>query len=851
MAHRCLILILCLIQCAWITAQEVYPDNMSDSDCATGVEALAWGIERGVESQPLSHMYAQPFIGDVDNDGESEVVTVGYDISPHYSSSIVIYGQNLQLKTSFTVPQMYVYGGYPIAVADVDRDGIAEIFVHGNDGHLRCYHPDGMLKWTSNALTGLERSPSLIVADVNGDGTPEIWSLDKIYNAVTGKLLVSVPEIIGCSLLFMGGESVRGRAAMPVFADFDNDGILELAGGNKVYKIGITNTNGTSGNSVVLWKTITGNGAGDGLTSVADIDLDGYLDVVVVQSGQMYVWKPYYGSTSFPVAIAFCPYSAPTSGSRALLADVDNDGYTEILFTYVTNIAAYKYVSATQGLQQMWQKSTTDLSGATTMTAFDFNQDGFVEIVYRDETDLRIIDGTTGNNISTFACLAPTAVDYPVIVDLDRDGQAEMVASYNTYNTNEDKHAKLQVFRSPANVTWAPARYVWNQHGYNVVNVNNDLTVPVVNFNPATTFVDPQGVVRRPFNNFLQQATMLDMYGRPFVPLANATMTNDTSVLFENSEMVITYRFCNTGSLVLNSPFTITYYANAHQETVIHTETVNTPLQADDCMYITVRFTAAELAAHPNLDSIVVAVNDNGNGIAQLGGQQEECDLTDNIMSFSINPCPIRQSTVLADICLGESYVDENFNISAEDIPEAREYHFFRRIQIGDCDSVVQLKLRVHAVLHHQIVETISQGADYNQHGLFIPQEMLSDVTRIDTSVVLESVYGCDSVLDITLYIAFPEVELYLPNAITANKDGENDVFSIPEWVQSQIADFEIHIFNRWGEIVYYSPDKNFRWDGHVSANGSVYHSIVYVYIIRYTDLKGKKYVRKGTITVL
>lgn len=467
MMRKLLFLTICLSQWIWVAAQEVYPDNVEDADCATGVEALTWDIECGVESQPLSHMYAQPFIGDVDNDGESEVVTVGYDISPRYSSSIVIYGQNLQYKTSFTVPQMYVYGGYPMAVADVDRDGIAEIFVHGNDGHLRCYHPDGMLKWTSNALTGLERSPSLLVADVNGDGTPEIWSLDKIYNAVTGKLLVSVPEVIGCSLLFMGSESMRGKAAMPVFADFDNDGILELAGGNKVYKIGITNTNGTSGNSVVLWKTITGNGAGDGLTSVADIDLDGYLDVVVVQSGQMYVWKPYYGSTSFPVAIAFCPYSAPTSGSRALLADVDNDGYTEILFTYVTNIAAYKYVSATQGLQQMWQKSTTDLSGATTMTAFDFNQDGFVEIVYRDETDLRIIDGTTGNNISTFVCLAPTAVDYPVIVDLDRDGQAEMVASYNTYNTNEDKHAKLQVFRSPANVTWAPARYVWNQHGYN------------------------------------------------------------------------------------------------------------------------------------------------------------------------------------------------------------------------------------------------------------------------------------------------------------------------------------------------------------------------------------------------
>ena len=639
MARRCLILILCLIQCAWITAQEVYPDNMSDADCATEVQTLTWGIERGVESQPLSHMYAQPYIGDIDNDGENEVVTVGYDISPRHSSSIVIYGQNLQYKTSFSVPQMYVYGGYPMAVADVDRDGIAEIFVHGNDGHLRCYHPDGMLKWTSDAMTSAERSPSLIVADVNGDGTPEIWSLDKIYNAVTGKLLVSVPEIIGCSLLFMGSESMRGKAAMPVFADFDNDGILELAGGNKVYKIGITNTNGTSGNSVVLWKTITGNGAGDGLTSVADIDLDGYLDVVVVQSGQMYVWKPYYGSTSFPVAIAFCPYSAPTSGSRALLADVDNDGYTEILFTYVTNIAAYKYVSATQGLQQMWQKSTTDLSGATTMTAFDFNQDGFVEIVYRDETDLRIIDGTTGNNISTFACLAPTAVDYPVIVDLDRDGQAEMVASYNTYDTNEDKHAKLQVFRSPANVTWAPARYVWNQHGYNVVNVNNDLTVPVVNFNPATTFVDPQGVVRRPFNNFLQQATMLDMYGRPFVPLANLSVMENPSVEFENDYVTVGFYVCNTGDLTFTSPIYISVYTTVGE--LVQTEVWDRDLLPGECESVRLNISQEDLKNYERPFPISIFVNDNGGGIAQYGGLQAECDTSDNDCHINGRPCQI------------------------------------------------------------------------------------------------------------------------------------------------------------------------------------------------------------------
>ena len=161
------------------------------------------------------------------------------------------------------------------------------------------------------------------------------------------------------------------------------------------------------------------------------------------------------------------------------------------------------------------------------------------------------------------------------------------------------------------------------------------------------------------------------------------------------------------------------------------------------------------------------------------------------------------------------------------------------------------LKLWVHAVSHRQIVETVPQGSDYDRHGLFIPREMLSDVTRIDTSVVLESVYGCDSVLDITLHIVFPEVDLYLPNAITADKNGQNDVFSISEWAQSQIADFEIQIVNRWGEMVFYSQDKGFRWDGYERKSGRVYHNVVYVYIIRYSDMEGNKYVRKGTITVL
>ena len=849
MKKRLLIWILCVCSCAVSRAQATLPDNMVTADCVAEPLEQQWGIVEGSSSPSLSHMYAQPFIGDIDNDGQSEIVTVGYYDSPGRSSSIIIYGQNLQLKYTINTGQMYVYGGYPVAVADVDRDGLAEIFVQNTDGFLRCYHPDGSLLWTSNVpLTATQdQSPSLMLADVNGDSIPEIWSMRKIFNAVSGVELATIPEILGYSLLYVGSG---GNAIMPVFADFDNDGILEFAGGNKVYKLNITNSSGTAGNSVTLWKSITANGIGDGLTSVADIDLDGHLDVVVVRNGCMYAWKPYNGAGSSPELIDHCPYSSTTAGSRALLTDVDNDGYPEILFTYAANVTAYKYVPSTQSLQQMWLKSTSDLSGATTLTAFDFNQDGSVEIVYRDQSDMRIIDGVTGNNKSSFACVAPTASEYPAIVDLDRDGQADIVASSSTYDLNHDKHAKLIVFHSPANAVWAPARYVWNQHAYNAVNVNNDLTIPASNFNPATAFTGPDSVTRRPFNNFLQQATTLDQYGRPFSRILNVSATTDTNMTSENGMFTYSFTFCNNGGQTLNNPFHITYYSNNYQGPIIRTETINDPLTVGNCMTITAQFSVEDLNAFPGLESIVVAVNDNGTGVAQTGGQQEECDTTDNFFSFPANPCNIPRDTVEADICMRETYSDENFDIPASETQTAGTFFFQRVFQVDNCDSVIVLKLRVHPEYDLHFTETIPEGSSYDSHGIFLSESVLEGANRIDTSITHRTAFGCDSIVHVTVQIAATDFTLYLPNAITPSKaDGLNDVFSIPEKAQAQMSDFEIQIFNRWGEVVFYSTDKGFSWNG--EFKGKTFYNNVYQYVIHYSNLFGKSFVKKGTITVL
>jgi gliding motility-associated-like protein len=77
--------------------------------------------------------------------------------------------------------------------------------------------------------------------------------------------------------------------------------------------------------------------------------------------------------------------------------------------------------------------------------------------------------------------------------------------------------------------------------------------------------------------------------------------------------------------------------------------------------------------------------------------------------------------------------------------------------------------------------------------------------------------------------------ELFIPKAFTPNNDAHNQQFSM-----SSICDFtefEIHIYNRWGEQVYASKKVNFSWDG---TNGEsecpidLYHyKITYSYALR------------------
>lgn len=71
---------------------------------------------------------------------------------------------------------------------------------------------------------------------------------------------------------------------------------------------------------------------------------------------------------------------------------------------------------------------------------------------------------------------------------------------------------------------------------------------------------------------------------------------------------------------------------------------------------------------------------------------------------------------------------------------------------------------------------------------------------------------------------------LFAPNAFTPNADGINDQFSIQG---AGIESFELMIYDRWGQQVFYSRDPAKAWDG--SSNGTPCAGGIFHWIVTYT----------------
>jgi len=84
----------------------------------------------------------------------------------------------------------------------------------------------------------------------------------------------------------------------------------------------------------------------------------------------------------------------------------------------------------------LWTQPTQDLSSSSTgSSVFDFQGDGVAEVLYADECFFHIYDGLTGQELVNpiLPSSSGTLSEYPLVADVDGDGNAEMIVASSDY----------------------------------------------------------------------------------------------------------------------------------------------------------------------------------------------------------------------------------------------------------------------------------------------------------------------------------------------------------------------------------------------------------------------------------
>jgi gliding motility-associated-like protein len=458
-----------------------------------------------------------PVVGDIDLDGVPEVITGQGGVANHM---YVFNGANGVLERTIAALPFSI-GTNAFAIGDIDNDGFGEILVVAQNTvgrQLYCYEHNGSLKWSSSVPVGYSATDDTwvpAIADFDETGIAQIYLGNQIYNSINGNLITST-----------GSAGARGANAgspsepLSVAADVLPDAFcpscngLELIAGNTVYTVDI----GTG----TMTSIVSITGFPDGMTSLADVDRDGDLDGVVVGQnsggrGVVYVWdlqtSVQIGST-YQIDASSLSAGNAVSGGQALVGDFNNDGFPEIGVVGNGVFVALRYNSGTNSLVEMWSASIIENSERTAATLFDFEGDGNMEIVIRDEQMLRILNAANGVQRFATTCPSQTRMEVPVVADVDNDGQANIVC----HCANSVKAFK------PGSIPWTPARPIWNQRSYFNVNIKDNLRIPQQQ-QPQERGFPIASPTNFPYNAFLKQTPRLASNGALTFPAANDNIT--------------------------------------------------------------------------------------------------------------------------------------------------------------------------------------------------------------------------------------------------------------------------------------------------------------------------------------
>jgi len=315
------------------------------------------------------------------------------------------------------------------ALADLDGDGIEEI-IYGMGSTLYAIKGDGTVLW-SKPISGTIVSP-VAIADVNGDGNPEI-ALNTWQPPSGGRVYLmdsSGEDLAGWPLNFSNHFMLNS----PVLADFDGNGSIDITTCERVSStvgfVHVLNIDGTS---------ISANfpveiGATPAFTpSIGDVDNDGENELVIAGSASgMYIFNT--DGSLLPGFPLFDPAKRYSYQSPILL-DLDGDSDLEIVGSNHGDSPGFYVLNHNATYASGWPIETSGWTYSPPTVA-DVNGDGTYEIFMADRntssdgSPLPVVYGfkPDGTNIDNFPISKYGGNEGVLsIADINNDGFWEII----------------------------------------------------------------------------------------------------------------------------------------------------------------------------------------------------------------------------------------------------------------------------------------------------------------------------------------------------------------------------------------------------------------------------------------
>ncbi len=598
----------------------------------------------GVE---VSHVANTPAVADMTGSGTPEVAFTAFGDA---ADGVLVVVDGVDGATLYANDHRNLRILNHVAIGDIDNDGRLEIVVVTNNGIgvvddiVSCpdpsADPDGCYLWHTT-LDGVASNQAPFLADLNGNGRPEVVVLYAVFDGLTGELL---------------GEAPEGHTSMPVVVDLTGDSIPEILMGGCAYHLVDGQTE-----LVALWcndeipgrDTISNNFRN--YVAVGDVmrgDREGLPEVIWVGDGEVFLLDETGAILDrFVLPGAF-------RGGPPVVADFDGDGRAEFAVGGQSCYTLFdmdcrgsddadgpgcirpSFPACTPGVDCvvepcsevengtgdgiLWSieivESVTHTGFASAV--FDFQGNGRHEVVYGDHCRVFVLDGQTGTPLLTRFASRRANTEMPIVVDVNGDGRSNLLIQANSDMFERDCEEPIAnrpdffpechddnppdyctegvrgVFAlGDVNDLWVRTRPIWNQHAFFGNNVSDDGKMPALPQQPWKTH-----------NTFRANRQGDVPLNAPDVVVSSAF----ASAWSCPPDMKIRVTVRNLGMSSISPGLPVTLY-DADDNSVLAVEYIPTPILPGGVAVVELSFNVEPSMFNQEIN-VLIAANDDGSG---------------------------------------------------------------------------------------------------------------------------------------------------------------------------------------------------------------------------------------------